>query len=264
MRSRLQDLSASIRSRLQDLSCSIGDFIGALCAFRGICRKAGWKLLSSCATATWKYLLICLAAGSGFLERCFTVKSVLSITVLLLVASWAYPPGYDRSDRSHGWFFLFDTSSDMKVDFGRLILLDAIIAAIGGWLAFVCRGERARSIVARVALYSLIAIPIVAIVWSVVAHIGYVMWQADQQHARDAPPATLTDSDFMPAFDPDKFLNAPPAPVRRKPAFDPTKPWEADPIVNDSDGAPPPGFVLDSDVRKSEAKADKDAGKPKK
>ena len=226
-----------------------------------------------------------------FLDRCLTTKSVLSVTGFLLIGSWAYPPGYHPKEHSHGWFFLFDMSSVMRVDFGRLFLLDAIIGALGGWLAFVCRGERARSTVTRVALYSLVAIPIVAIVWSVVAHIGYVMWQADRQHARDAPPATLTDSDFMqadqqhawvakeaaqrepwkndpivpkhafdpstarpevePAFDPDKFLNARPAPVRRKPAFDPTKPWEAAPIVNDSDGAPPPGFVLDSDVRNS-------------
>ncbi len=73
----------------------------------------------------------------------------------------------------------------MRVDFGRLILLDAIIAAIGLLFArIINRRERTRSIAVRVVFYSLVAAPIIAIVWSIVAHIGYVRYQATEERAR--------------------------------------------------------------------------------
>jgi hypothetical protein len=56
---------------------------------------------------------------------------VVGIALALLIASWLYPPGFYR-DHSHNWFFLFDTRSVMRVDFERLILVDAIIIVLAG------------------------------------------------------------------------------------------------------------------------------------
>src|SRR6266550_4195585 len=55
----------------------------------------------------------------SFVERQLTPKTVVAMTVLLLVASWIYPP-WVLNARSHGWFFVFDTTHNliMQVDFG--------------------------------------------------------------------------------------------------------------------------------------------------
>jgi len=88
------------------------------------------------------------------------------VTILLLVASWVYPPGFHYRDHSHGWFFLFDTRSVMRVDFGRLILLDAIVVTIGGGFAWaVSRNSPFRNTVIRLAFYSLVAVPVIALIW---------------------------------------------------------------------------------------------------
>src|SRR5262245_54174231 len=60
---------------------------------------------------------------------------VMGIALALLIASWLCPPGFYRN-HSHDWFFLFDTRSVMRVDFERLILVDAIIVALAGAIAW--------------------------------------------------------------------------------------------------------------------------------
>jgi len=66
-----------------------------------------------------------LRAIRDFVDRHLTAKTVLVVTILLLVSSWIYPPwiyGYSRGRPSHGWFFVFDTTHEfaMSIDFGRL------------------------------------------------------------------------------------------------------------------------------------------------
>jgi len=102
----------------------------------------------------------------SFVERQLTPKTVLAVTVLLLVASWIYPP-WVLNARSHGWFFVFDTTHNliMQVDFGRLFLIDAIIAAAGGlvaWAAFH-NSKHFRAAV-HLAVYSLLTVPLIAVV----------------------------------------------------------------------------------------------------
>ena len=75
------------------------------------------------------------------------------IVLALLLASWIFPPWVHYSPRAggsvcnpHGWYFIFDTDQGegsgsnlvMHVDYGRLILLDAIIVvgvALLAWIA---------------------------------------------------------------------------------------------------------------------------------
>ena len=75
------------------------------------------------------------------------------LVLALLLASWIFPPwvhynprasGYPASN-PHGWFFIFDTEQGegsgsnvvMHIDFGRLILLDAIIVVGAVVLAWI-------------------------------------------------------------------------------------------------------------------------------
>jgi hypothetical protein len=81
-------------------------------------------------------------------------RAVLVFTVLLLLASWTYPPwihflrrpGYQRPQVPNGWFYVFDAEQGepanlrsqlvMQIDFGRLILIDMVIVAGGALLFF--------------------------------------------------------------------------------------------------------------------------------
>jgi hypothetical protein len=97
----------------------------------------------------------------GFVDRLFTTKAVLIGTGLLLVASWIYPPWIVGSYRnvSHGWFFIFDTTREtaMRVDFGRLLLIDAVIVAVGGLFAWaIFSDSTARRVIVRLAFYALL------------------------------------------------------------------------------------------------------------
>jgi len=83
---------------------------------------------------------LCARRTAEELDRRLTARTVVVVTILLLVASWIYPPWIIGSGRSvsHGWFFVFDTTSEtvQRVDFGRLFLIDGIILAAGGLLAW--------------------------------------------------------------------------------------------------------------------------------
>ncbi len=110
-----------------------------------------------------------LRAIRSFVDRRLTTRTVIAVTILLLLASWIYPPwilgGY--RNLSHGWFFVFDTTREtaMRVDFGRLFLIDAIIVAIGGLLAWtISRNSTARHVAVRVAFYALFVPPLIAVV----------------------------------------------------------------------------------------------------
>jgi hypothetical protein len=98
-------------------------------------------------------------------DRQLTAKRIFAGTVLLLIASWIYPP-WIVNGHSHGWFLVFDTTQtlDMRVDFGRLLLIDAIIAAAGGllsWAAF--HNWTPLRVTVRLAVYSLLAAPLIAV-----------------------------------------------------------------------------------------------------
>jgi hypothetical protein len=103
-----------------------------------------------------------------FVDRHLTAKTVVVVTILLLVASWIYPPwiyGYSRGKASHGWFFVFDTTREfaMSIDFGRLLLIDGILAAAGGllaWAAFHSSKTFRKAI--HITVYSLLAMPLIA------------------------------------------------------------------------------------------------------
>lgn len=100
-----------------------------------------------------------------FIDRQLTAKKLLAGTLLLLIASWIYPP-WIINTRDHGWFFVFDTtqSLEMHVDFGRLFLIDAIIAATGGLLAWaVFHNWTPLRLALRLAVYSLLAAPLIAV-----------------------------------------------------------------------------------------------------
>jgi hypothetical protein len=112
-----------------------------------------------------------LCAIRNFIERLLTPTTIVVITVLLLVASWVYPPwvSYGRYP-SHDWYFIFDTSTgSMRIDLARLLLIDLIIAVPGGLLAWtISRSSAARRMTARIVFYSIavlvLAPPTVAIV----------------------------------------------------------------------------------------------------
>jgi hypothetical protein len=115
----------------------------------------------------------------NFIDEHLTTKAVVVLTVLLLLASWIYPPWIIASGRyvSHGWFFVFDTTREtaMRVDFGRLFLIDAIIAAAGGLLAWAVSGNStARRVTVRIAFYALIVVPLIVVVCLAVVIIGNV------------------------------------------------------------------------------------------
>ncbi len=156
-----------------------------------------------------------LCAIRNFIERLLTPTTIVVITVLLLVASWVYPPwvSYGRYP-SHDWYFIFDTSTgSMRIDLARLLLIDLIIAVPGGLLAWtISRSSAARRMTARIVFYSIavlvLAPPTVAIVWGGTLLIQNVQRDAANRatETKHFDPATVTPSETP--FDPDKFLAA--------------------------------------------------------
>ena len=106
---------------------------------------------------------------SSLVDRQLTTKRLFAGTVLLLIASWIYPP-WILDGRSHGWCLVFDTTQSlvMQIDFGRLLLIDAIIAAAGGLLAWaVFHNWTLFRVAAHLSVYALLIAPVVAVVFLV-------------------------------------------------------------------------------------------------
>ena len=146
-------------------------------------------------------------------ERLLTPRRVLVAACLLLIASWAYPPGFERESRhvSRGWFFLFDTDSDMQVDFPRLILLDAIIAAGAGMVAWSVSGSSSsRGTVVRLTFYLMVGVPVLAVAGGTALVCVWAFPQAEAWTNQPAAPAV------RPQFDPTK-----PFEIVKTPPFDP-------------------------------------------
>jgi len=123
----------------------------------------------------------------AFIDRRLTTRAVVVVTVLLLAASWVYPPGFHYRNHSHCWFFLFDTDNVMRVDFGRLILLDAIFVAVGGGFAWAVSGNSPfRNMVIRLAFYSLVFAPAIALISGSAFLIRDVNRRADERTAAQA------------------------------------------------------------------------------
>jgi hypothetical protein len=72
---------------------------------------------------------------------------VVWIALILLIASWLYPPWvsgrYYISSHPDGFYFLFDSwNTGMQVDWLRLGLIDLIVVAIAGGRLFTLRTDR--------------------------------------------------------------------------------------------------------------------------
>jgi hypothetical protein len=103
---------------------------------------------------------------SSLVDRQLTTKRLFGGTVLLLIASWICPP-WILNGRAHGWFLVFDTTQSlvMQIDFGRLLLIDAIIAAAGGLLAWaVFHNWTLFRVAAHLSVYALLIAPMAAVV----------------------------------------------------------------------------------------------------
>jgi hypothetical protein len=129
------------------------------------------------------------------IDRCCAAKAILIATVILLIATWIYPPWvhYGRYQRvtpdiPHGWFFILDTNqreSDSEVitriDLGRLLLIDAVLTATGGAIAYVfSRRSAARPRAVRITASGLCAVTIALALWTA----GLVAQQTQQAIAR--------------------------------------------------------------------------------
>jgi hypothetical protein len=126
-----------------------------------------------------------LCAIRGFVDRHLTTKTVIVFTILLLLASWIYPPWvtYGRY-ASHNWDFIFSTNTgSMRIDLPRLLLIDLIIAVTSGLLAWaISRNSVARRTAARIVFYSIVVLgvapPMVAVLWGSVVLIQNVQRDA--------------------------------------------------------------------------------------
>jgi hypothetical protein len=113
-----------------------------------------------------------LCAIRDLIERLLTPTAIVVITVLLLVASWIYPPwvSYGRYPE-HNWYFIFSTrTGSMRIDLARLLLIDLIVAVPGALLAWtISRNTGARRIAAWIVFYAIVylvlALLTVGIVW---------------------------------------------------------------------------------------------------
>jgi hypothetical protein len=142
------------------------------------------------------------AAIRGFVDRHLTTKTVVVFTILLLLASWIYPPWIVGSYRNvlHGWCFVFDTTraTAMRVDFGRLFLIDAIIAATGGLIAWtVSENSGARHMAVRLVFYALLGASFAALLGFATASailIGNVA-----RHANHKPRIDFVPDEYLAA-----------------------------------------------------------------
>ena len=182
-------------------------------------------------------------------ERLLTPRVVLVVACLLLIASWAYPPGFERESRhvSRGWFFLFDTDSDMQVDFPRLILLDAIIAAGAGMVAWSVSGSSSsRGTVVRLTFYLMVGVPVLAVAGGTALVCVWAFPQAEAWTNQPAAPAVRPQFDPTKPFEIVETPMASPYDALLEPPFDPTTaqpepPFDPDAFLAAHDT--PPGFV---------------------
>ena len=131
-----------------------------------------------------------LCAIRDLIERLLTPTAIVVIAVLLLVASWIYPPwvSYGRYPQ-HDWYFIFSTrTGPMRIDLARLLLIDLIIAVLSVLVAWtISRNSAARRMVARVVFYSMVvlalALPTLAIVWGGGVLIQYVQHEVAKRAA---------------------------------------------------------------------------------
>ena len=141
-----------------------------------------------------------MCAIRGFVDRLLTTRTVIAVIILLLLASWIYPP-WILYGHEHRWLFIFDTSynTTMRVDFGRLLLLDGIIVAVGGLLAWgVFSNSTARRVTVRFAFYALIILPLIGVVC-----LGAVVIEKVQ---REVTSRKFLSGESPKGFDPDKYL----------------------------------------------------------
>jgi hypothetical protein len=142
-----------------------------------------------------------------FVDRHLTTRAVIAVTILLLLASWIYPPWIIGSGRyvSHGWFFVFDTTRGvvMRVDFGRLFLIDGIILAAGGLLAWTFfQNSTGRRVAVRIVFYTLIVAPIAGLILFLgavlIKTVQYDMAKRAAGQTRRFDPSTAT---LLPSYD---------------------------------------------------------------
>ena len=162
-----------------------------------------------------------LCAIRDFIERHLTANAIVVITVLLLVASWIYPPWvrYGRHPE-HDWYFVFSIrTGSMRIDLARLLLIDLIIAVPSALLAWaISRNSVARRIAVRIVFYSIVvlvlALPTVAIVWG-----GAVLIQNEKHEMANRAAFDPIKAGAIPTktpFDPDRYL-AQTAPAKVEP-----------------------------------------------
>lgn len=97
-----------------------------------------------------------LRAIRDFVDRHLTARSVVLVTILLLLASSVYPP----------WII----GSSRYISHGRLFLIDGIILAAGGLLAWAAfHNSKALRKAVHITVYSLLALPLLAIAGLLVA-----------------------------------------------------------------------------------------------
>ncbi len=166
-----------------------------------------------------------------FVERCLTPKVVI-VGILLLLTSWIYPPWIHYSSYSKtshvGWYFIFDTyqgGADVRgIDFGRLFLLNVIILATVGLIAFGMSQASFRKWAIRITFYTLILSFVAGMVFG-----GWVLFHRAKpasglenapldplaatppqtsQAVLDPSPGREVEQPFPAPFDPDAYLNS--------------------------------------------------------
>jgi hypothetical protein len=141
------------------------------------------------------------------------------VALVLLVGSWLYPPwehynphakGYGAS-HPHGWYFIFDTQQGeenasglvMRIDFGRLILLDAIIVVAVGAIAWaMSQNSPVRRILSthrrmaiRLAIYPLLAALVIGISYEAWVLIQDARLEAAQKKTQQDAEAAQRNAD---------------------------------------------------------------------
>jgi len=97
-----------------------------------------------------------LSATWDIIECHVSATTIVVVAVLLLVASWIYPPWVRYPE--HDWHFIFDTNTGaMRIDVERLVLIDLIIAAPLGLFAWAISGNSATRRTAFRVAFSLVA-----------------------------------------------------------------------------------------------------------